>query len=91
MKTKALWLLAVSAALVIFAMQNWHYPTPALQFLGYRFPPLPHALIIYSSFALGFLAGWMAHVFRAKKRKPAIPPEPSPENHSPAPSPPDHP
>lgn len=78
MKTKALWLLAAGAVLVIFAVQNWHYPDPPLHFLGFRFPPLPFALIVYSCFLLGFVSGWLAHSWKTKRRKPADPPAPAP-------------
>jgi uncharacterized integral membrane protein len=79
MKTKALWVLAAGAVLVLFAAQNWHYPDPPIQFLGFRFLPLPYPLIIYSCFLLGFLAGWLVHTWRVKRRKSdtAVPPPPA--------------
>lgn len=76
-KAKALWLLVIGAALTIFVVENWHYPTPPLQFLGFRFLPLPHALIMISCFVLGFLVGWLAHVLRVKKQKGERSPKPS--------------
>jgi uncharacterized integral membrane protein len=72
---KAFWLLVVGAILAIFIFQNWQYPTPPVQFLGFQILPIPQSAIILSFFALGFLAGWVAHVFKVKKYQQEIPPE----------------
>ncbi|MEW6387331.1 MAG: LapA family protein [Thermodesulfobacteriota bacterium] len=68
-KFRGLLLLILSLLLLIFAMENWHYPSPPVKFLGLTFLPIPQALIIYSCFLMGFLAGWLAHARKAKKQK----------------------
>jgi uncharacterized integral membrane protein len=74
-KMKALGFLVVGALLTIFIVQNWQQPTPPVQFLGYHFLPLPQAVIILGFLLLGFLAGWVTHVFIVKKSQQEIPPE----------------
>jgi uncharacterized integral membrane protein len=75
-KFKGLWLLVIGALLAIFLVENWHYPDPPIQFLGFRFLPLPHALVMLSCFILGFLGGYLAHAFRVRKQKHEVIPEP---------------
>ena len=72
-KMKALGLLVVGALLTIFIIQNWQQPTPPVQFLGYQFLPLPQSVIILGSLLLGFLAGWVAHVFMVRKSQQEFP------------------
>jgi cell division protein FtsX len=55
------------AALVLFAYQNWIYPTPPLQFLFYTFPLIPHSLLIFSCLLIGFVAGWLAHFLKIRR------------------------
>ena len=74
-KIKALWLLASGALLAIFVIQNWQSPNPPVHFLGFRFLPFPQSVIILGFFVLGFLTGWLTHVFRAKKFQAETPPE----------------
>lgn len=74
-KFKALWLLVIGALLAVFVIQNWQYPNPPIHFLGFHFLPFPQSVIVLGFFALGFLAGWLAHVFTAKKSQPDTPPE----------------
>jgi uncharacterized integral membrane protein len=66
-KMKAIGLLVVGALLTIFIIQNWQQPSPPVQFLGYQFLPLPQAVIILGCLLLGFLAGWVTHVFVVRK------------------------
>jgi uncharacterized integral membrane protein len=74
-KMKALGLLFIGALLTIFIIQNWQQPSPPVQFLGYQFLPLPQAFIILGFLLLGFLAGWVAHVFIVRKSQHENPPE----------------
>jgi uncharacterized integral membrane protein len=74
-KMKALGLLIIGALLTIFIIQNWQQPSPPVQFLGYQFLPLPQAVIILGFLLLGFLAGWLTHVFMASKSQQETPPE----------------
>jgi uncharacterized integral membrane protein len=74
-KIKALWLLGSGALVTIFVIQNWQQPNPPVQFLGFHFLPFPQSIIILGFLVLGFLAGWLAHVFRVKKIQPESPPE----------------
>jgi len=78
-KMKAFWLLAVGALLAIFIIQNWQQPSPPVQFLGFHFLPLPQSVIILGSFLSGFLAGWVANVFRVRKNQQETPSEQPPE------------
>jgi uncharacterized integral membrane protein len=66
-KMKAIVLLVVGALLTIFIIQNWQQPSPPVQFLGFHFLPLPQSVIILGFLLLGFLAGWVAHVFLVRK------------------------
>jgi uncharacterized integral membrane protein len=74
-KMKALGFLIVGALLTIFIVQNWQQPSPPVRFLGYQFLPLPQAVIILGFLLLGFLAGWVTHVFIVKKSQQEITPE----------------
>jgi uncharacterized integral membrane protein len=74
-KMKAFWLLIIGALLAIFIVQNWQYPNPPVQFLGYQFLPIPQSVIVLGSLVLGFLVGWLAHSLKAKKRQQEMPPE----------------
>jgi uncharacterized integral membrane protein len=74
-KMKAIGLLVIGALLTIFIIQNWQQPSPPVQFLGYQFLPLPQAVIILGFLLLGFLAGWVTHVFIVSKSQQATPPE----------------
>ena len=72
---KAFWLLVIGALLAIFIIQNWQHPSPPVHFLGFQFLPLPQSVIILGFFLLGFLAGWVTHVFRVRKNQQETPPE----------------
>ncbi len=78
-KFKALVFLVFGAALAIFVAQNWQYPNPPVHFLGFQFLPLPMSLIILGALSLGFLAGWLTCVLKAKGSHPEKPPETPPE------------
>ncbi|MGQ9688112.1 MAG: LapA family protein [Desulfobaccales bacterium] len=78
-KVKVVALLAFGAALAIFTVQNWQYPTPPVHFLGFQFLPLPMSLIILGFFGVGFLAGFLTCVVRAKRRAPEEAPAPPQE------------
>lgn len=69
-KAKGLILLLAVVLLAIFLVENWHYPDPPIQFLGFRFLPLPHALIMLSCFILGFLGGYATYAWRQRHPKP---------------------
>ncbi len=68
-KTTGLVLLVIGVALAIFTVENWHFPDPPIQFLGLRFMPLPHGLIVICTFLLGVLVGYAAGVVRTKKHR----------------------
>jgi uncharacterized integral membrane protein len=74
-KFKAFWLLVCGALLAIFTIQNWQHPHPPVHFLGFQFLPFPQSVIILGFFVLGFLTGWVTHVFRVKKSQQEPPPE----------------
>ncbi len=71
---KAFGLLVIGALLTIFIIQNWQQPSPPVQFLGYQFLPLPQSVIILGFFLVGFLAGWVTHVFIVRRSQQEIPP-----------------
>jgi uncharacterized integral membrane protein len=74
-KFKALWLLVSGALLAIFVIQNWQFPNPPIHFLGFQFLPFPQSVIILGFFVLGFLTGWLTHVFRVRKSQQETPSE----------------
>ena len=74
-KTRLVILLAVALALVLFARENWHYPSPPLTFFGWGILPLPLSLSIYFCLVLGFVAGWVAHALKHRRGQKAAPPE----------------
>ncbi len=65
-KTKGLVLLVIGVALAIFTVENWYFPDPPIKFLGLRFMPLPHGLIVICTFLLGFVVGWATSAVRTK-------------------------
>jgi len=81
-KTKGLVLLVIGVALTIFTLENWHFPDPPIKFLGFRFMPLPHGLIVICTFLLGFVLGWATSAVRRKTHQEPVekreePPKPS--------------
>ena len=64
---KMLWMLICGAILAVFVIQNWQYPSPPVQFLGFHFLPLPQSVIIVGCLALGFGVGWLTHIFTSKR------------------------
>ncbi len=71
--TKGVGLLILLISLVLFAYQNWDYPTPPIHFLIFTFPPIPHSMIIYSCLLIGFVAGWVTRALKAKRAEKDVP------------------
>ncbi|MFZ5453006.1 MAG: hypothetical protein ACOZF2_14210 [Thermodesulfobacteriota bacterium] len=67
-KLKILFWLLVGAILVTFALEN-ALPGPPLKLLRQELGNPPVFTVIYVAFILGFLAGWLAHFLRVKKKK----------------------
>jgi hypothetical protein len=67
-KIKVLLLLLVGAILVSFAVEN-ALPGPTLKLLRFELGRVPVFLLVYASFALGFLGGWLTHFLGVKKNK----------------------
>lgn len=67
-KLKVLLLLVVGALLVSFAVEN-ALPGPHLKLLRFELGKLPVFLLIYGSFGLGFLGGWLGHALKVRKQK----------------------
>jgi uncharacterized integral membrane protein len=61
--------LFLFALLVVFTYQNWVTPEPKIQFLTFTLPPIPNSLVIFGSFLIGFVAGWLFHALRLKRAK----------------------
>jgi cell division protein FtsX len=70
---KGVGFLILFASLVLFAYQNWNYPTPPIHFLIFTFPPIPHSMIIYSCLLIGFVAGWVAHALKVRRAEKNLP------------------
>jgi cell division protein FtsX len=66
-KAKGIGLAILFASLVLFAYQNWIYPTLPIEFLFFTFPLIPHSLLIYSCLLIGFVIGWVAHFLKARR------------------------
>lgn len=68
---KMKWLLTLAVLLVagIFTYENWHFPGKPITLFGYGLPALPNSLIIFSCLLIGFLAGWLCHARRQKRRQ----------------------
>ncbi|MHB8068684.1 MAG: hypothetical protein ACYDIC_12385 [Desulfobaccales bacterium] len=69
-KLKGVLLLLLGALLVDFAVEN-ALPSPVLKLIKFDLGKLPIFALIYGSFALGLLGGWLGHVFKAKRQKKA--------------------
>ena len=69
-KIKVVLLLAVGALLVSFAVEN-ALPGPHLKLLRQELGKPPVFLLVYGPFLLGFLAGWLSHFLRVRKKKQA--------------------
>ncbi len=69
-KLKALLLLLLGALLVDFAVEN-ALPSPVLKLIKFELGKLPIFALVYGSFALGLLSGWLGHVLRAKRQRKA--------------------
>ena len=67
-KLKVLFWLLVGAILVTFALEN-ALPGPQLKLLRQELGQPPVFIVIYGTFILGFLAGWLTHFLRMKKKK----------------------
>ena len=69
-KVKGLLFLLLGALLVDFAVEN-ALPSPVLKLFKFDLGKLPIFVLIYGSFALGLLSGWLGHLLRAKRQKKA--------------------
>lgn len=67
-KLKVLFWLLVGVILVSFALEN-ALPGPPLKLLRNELGNPPAFALIYGAFILGFLAGWLSHFLRMKKKK----------------------
>jgi uncharacterized integral membrane protein len=68
-RLKGLLLFILGGLLLLFALQNWSPPNPPVKMFGYEILPLPQGLIIYVCLLLGFVAGWLGHGMRLRKKK----------------------
>ncbi len=68
-RLKGVMLFLLGVLLLLFAQQNWSYPNPPVKLFGYEILPLPQGLIIYACLLLGFVAGWLGHGRRLRKKK----------------------
>ena len=69
-KVKGVLLLLLGALLVDFAVEN-ALPSPVLKLIKFDLGKLPIFALIYGSFGVGLLSGWLGHVLRAKRQKKA--------------------
>jgi len=67
-KLKGLIFLLLGALLVDFALEN-ATPSPVLKLIKFNLGHLPIFAIIYGSFAIGLLAGWLGHVLKVKRQR----------------------
>jgi len=67
-KLKGLFFLLLGALLVDFAVEN-ALPSPVIKLIKFELGKLPIFIIIYGSFAIGFLGGWLVHVLKVKRQK----------------------
>ncbi len=69
-KIKGVLLLLLGALLVDFAVEN-ALPSPVLKLFKFDLGKLPIFVLIYGSFAIGLLGGWLGHLLRVKRQKKA--------------------
>lgn len=69
-KVKGLLFLLLGALLVDFAVEN-ALPSPVLKLIKFDLGKLPIFALIYGSFGIGLLSGWLGHVLRVKRQKKA--------------------
>lgn len=67
-KGKLLLLIILLVILVDFAVEN-QFPTGDLRLLKFTLGKAPTFLLAYGGLAVGLVAGWMAHVFRLRKKR----------------------
>ncbi|MEW6660348.1 MAG: hypothetical protein AB1424_17010 [Thermodesulfobacteriota bacterium] len=67
-KLKGLFLLLLGALLVDFAVEN-ALPSPVFKLIKFELGKLPMFAIVYGSFGIGFLSGWLVHVLKVKRQK----------------------
>jgi hypothetical protein len=67
-KLKAFLFLLLGALLVDFAVEN-ALPCPVLKLIKFDLGKLPTFVLVYGSLAIGFLGGWLGHVFKATRQK----------------------
>jgi uncharacterized integral membrane protein len=68
-RLKGVMLFLLGILLVLFAQQNWSHPDPPVKLFGFEILPLPQGLIIYGCLLLGFVAGWLGHGWRLRKKR----------------------
>lgn len=69
-KTKGLLILSLLVPAPVFAWDN-KQPAPPLKLFGFDLMVFPTFLLVYVCLLMGFAAGWVAHVFRIKKKRQA--------------------
>ena len=69
-KVKGLLFLLLGALLVDFAVEN-ALPSPVLKLIKFDLGKLPIFALIYGSFGVGLLSGWLGHVLKVKRQKKA--------------------
>ena len=67
-KLKGLFFLLLGALLVDFAMEN-ALPSPVFKLFKFELGKLPIFVIVYGSFCIGFLSGWLGHVLKVRRQK----------------------
>ena len=67
-KLKGVLLLLLGALLVDFAVEN-ALASPVLKLIKFDLGKLPIFALVYGSFGLGLLSGWLGHILKAKRQK----------------------
>jgi uncharacterized integral membrane protein len=68
-RLKGVIIFLLGVLLALFAWQNWQPPQPPVRLFGYEVLPLPQVLIIYLCLLAGFIAGWLAHGLRLRRKR----------------------
>jgi uncharacterized integral membrane protein len=67
-KLKGFLFLLLVVIVVIFALANQD-PVPTIRIFTVQIGTLPTYLLTYLCLVLGFLVGWVAHVFRIRRKR----------------------